>query len=78
MDHEHSFRIQAEAARGLAEWRALFADEVAARAKELAKKSDPPGVVTLAHYRRAASFAVQVLATAIEDSDGNDGCQEAA
>lgn len=78
MDQDDSFRIQAEAARALAEWKALFAEEVAAKAKELAKKSNAPGVITLDHYREAASLAVQVLTTAIQDTNCNDGRQEAA
>lgn len=78
MDQDDSFRIEAEAARALAEWKALFAEEVATKAKELAKKSDASGVVTLDHYRAAASLAVQVLTTAIQDTDCNDGRQEAA
>ncbi len=78
MDQHDSFRIQADAARALAEWKALFAEEVATKAKELAKKSDASGVVTLDHYRGAASLAVQVLITAIQDTDCNDGRQKAA
>ena len=76
MDQSSSYRIETDAARALAEWKALFADQVAVTAKELAALSGSSGIVTLEHYRQAASSAVQVLATAIRDT--NDGRQKAA
>lgn len=78
MDRGGSFRIQAQAAQALAEWKAFFAEQVARKAKELAKKGDSPGVITLDHYRQAASLAAQMLATAVQAPDSSDGRQEAA
>jgi hypothetical protein len=73
-----SFRIQAEAAVALAEWKAFFAEQVAMQAREFARNSNPPGLITLEHYRRAATFAVQALATAVYDTGPRDDRQEAA
>lgn len=78
MDQDGSVRIQVEAARALARWKANFAEQVAVKAKELARSGDPPGLVTLDHYRRAAQVAAQELATALHDPDSNHGRQEAA
>ena len=78
MDQINSYRIEAEAAQALAEWKALFAEQVAVKAKELSQKSGSTGVITLGHYRQAASIAVQMLATAVQDTDSSDGRQEAA
>jgi hypothetical protein len=78
MDQSGTFRIQAEAARALAEWKALFAEQVALQARELAKGSSPPGLITVDHYRQAAKSAVQTLATQLQDADSSDGHQEAA
>lgn len=78
MDQDKPYRIEAAAARALAQWKATFAEQVACQAKELAKKSGSPHVITLGHYRQAASIAAQTLATAVRDTDSNDGRQEAA
>ena len=78
MVQSQSYRIQAEAAEALAEWKAFFAEQVAVQAKELAKDSNPPGLITLDHYRQAATLAVQALATAVQDMGSSDGRQEAA
>ena len=78
MDQSKSFRIETEAAQALAEWKAFFAEQVAVRAKELAEESGSKGAITLGHYRQAASIAVQMLATAVQDTDSSDGRQEAA
>jgi hypothetical protein len=78
MVQSQAFRIQAEAAKALAEWKALFAEQVAVQAKELAKDSNPPGLITLGHYRQAATLAVQALATAVQDTGSSDDRQEAA
>lgn len=78
MDQNKSYQIETEAAQALAEWKALFAEQVAVKAKELAAKDDATGVITLGHYRQAANFAVQMLATAVQDTDSSDGRQEAA
>ncbi len=78
MDQNNSYRIETEAAQALAQWKALFAEQVAVKAKELAEKSGSTGVITLGHYRQAASIAVQMLATTVQDTDSSDGRQEAA
>ena len=78
MVQSQSCRIQAEAAEALAEWKAFFAEQVAVQAKELAKDSKPPGLITLDHYRQAATLAVQALATAVQDTGSSDDRQEAA
>ena len=78
MVQSQSYRIQAEAAQTLAEWTAFFAEQVAMQAKELAKNSNPPGLITLNHYRQAATLAVQALATAVHNTRSSDDSQEAA
>lgn len=78
MDQSKSYRIETEAAQALAEWKAFFAEQIALKAKELAEKSGSTGVITLGHYRQAASIAVKMLATAVQDTDSSDGRQEAA
>jgi len=69
MNQSRSFRIQAE---GLAEWKAFFAEQVAVKAKELAKDSNPSGLITLDHYRRAAVLAVRSLAVEVQETGSND------
>jgi hypothetical protein len=71
-------RIDAEAAKVLAEWKSLFAAEVCERAKRLAAQSGHPDSVTLSHYRMAAKMALQVLAVAIQGEQKSHGEQEAA
>lgn len=78
MDQSGTFRIQVEAARELAEWKAFFADQVVMQAKELAKDGNPPGLITIDHYRQAAKFAMRSLETHLQDTDSSDGRQEAA
>lgn len=78
MAQTQSYRIQAEAAEALAEWKAFFAEQVARQAKELAKNSNPAGLITLHHYRQAAMVAVQALATAVHETGSSDDRQEAA
>lgn len=78
MDQINSYCIETEAARALAEWKSFFAEQVAVKAKELAQESGSTGVITLGHYRQAASIAVQMLATAVQDTDSSNGRQEAA
>ena len=70
--------LQADAAKALAEWKALFADEVTKHAKALTQASEQPGIITLAHFRMAAQSAVKSLADAIQESSSQDGNQEAA
>ena len=71
-------RIDVEAAKALIHWKALFAEEVAARARRLAADSDQPEHVTLAHYRQAAQSAVASLAAAILDGGPSGDDHEAA
>ena len=71
-------RIQAEAVEALAEWKAFFAEQVAVQAKELAKNSNSHGLITLDHYRQAATLAVQALATAVHDTGSSDDRKKAA
>lgn len=78
MDQSQSCRIQAEAAEALAEWKAFFAEQVAVQAKELAKDSNPIGLITLDHYRLAATLAVKALATAVQDTGSSDDRRKAA
>ena len=78
MNQSHPLRIEIQAVRALAEWKAIFADQVAVKAKEFARASDTPGLVTLAHYRQAALVAVQELAGELQKTDVNHGRQEAA
>lgn len=78
MDQNKSFKIETKAARALASWKAFFAEQVAAKAKELAAECDSPGVITLGHYQQAASMVVQMLATAVQETDSTDDHQEAA
>jgi hypothetical protein len=78
MDTSNSFRIETRAAQALAEWKALFAEQVAVHAKELSKKSDSTGIITLEHYRLAASIAVQTLAMAVQGTDPRDDRQKNA
>ena len=77
MDQNDSYRIEAEAAKALAEWKAVFAEQVVVTAKELAT-SEATTVITLDLYRRAASTALQMLATAVQDIDPSDGRRKAA
>jgi hypothetical protein len=78
MDGNVTFRIQAEAVLALAEWKAFFAEHVAVKAKDLAKNSNPPGLITVNHYRQAAVLAVQALAIEVQRTDSSDGRQKAA
>ena len=78
MDRSGSMRIQADAARALAEWKAFFAEQVAVKAKELAQESDSPGRITIAHYRQAAVLAAQLLVVEVQDTGSKNGRQEAA
>lgn len=78
MSPSQPFRIQTEAAEALAEWKAFFAEQVATHAKGLAKASDAPGLITLDHYRQAATHALQSLAVAVQDTSSNDDQQRAA
>lgn len=78
MAQNESFRIQAEAAKALAEWKAVFAEQVTVQAKKLAQDSNPSGLITLDHYREAATLAVQSLAAVVQDTGSNDGRQKAA
>ena len=78
MDHSNKNRIETRAAQALADWKAFFAEQVTVKAKELSEKSGSTGIITLGHYRQAASIAVQMLANAVQCEDSSDGSQEAA
>ena len=74
MSDKADFRIDVEAAKALICWKSLFADEVAARARQLAAESSRPDHVTLSHYRQAAQIAIRSLSAAI--SDGGAFCDD--
>ena len=78
MDRHGTVRIQVEAAKALAGWKAFFAEQVALKANELAQNSSPPGLITLTHYRQASVLAAQALAIETQRTDSNDVRQEAA
>jgi hypothetical protein len=78
MGAKNDCRIDVEAARALIYWKSLFADEVAARARQLAAESSQPERVTLAHYRRAAQIAAPTLWAAILDRGPSRDDHEAA
>jgi hypothetical protein len=71
-------RIQAKAAHALADWKAFFAEHVATHAKQLAREGDSNGLITVDHYRRAASLALRLLEARLHEEVANDGRQEAA
>ena len=79
MDRNGTIRIQAKAAVALADWKAFFAEQVVLLAKELARDSDTPGLITLDHYRDAAILAAQALTIEVQQATGaNNGGQKAA
>ena len=78
MNQNISYRIEARALRALAEWKALFTEQVSPKAKELASQSDSDGLITLDHYQQAARDAVQLLADVVSEEDSGDGHQKAA
>jgi hypothetical protein len=78
MDQSKTCWIDPCAAQALAKWKALFAEQVMIHAKELAKKENSPGAITLDHYRESVSMAAQFLVNAVKDSDSSNGRQEAA
>lgn len=78
MELPDSYCIDATAARALADWKAYFSEQVSLHAKALATKEKSPGVITIDHYRRAATVAAQMLVTAINDSESANGDQKAA
>jgi hypothetical protein len=78
MSEKTDCRIDVEAVRTLIDWKWLFANEVAERARQLAAESSQPGRVTLSHYRRAAEIAVRSLSAAIRDGGPSRDDQEAA
>ena len=78
MERNGAIRIDAEAAEALAEWKASFAQQVALQAKEFARHSSQPGLITLNHYRQAAVMAAQSLAIEVQGTLSSDGRPEAA
>ena len=73
-----AYQIEVEAAQALAEWKAFFAERVAKKAKEIASNDGSGSVITLGHYRQAASAAAHELAMMVQDIDTTDGNQKAA
>jgi hypothetical protein len=67
MSESADLRIDIDAVRALIYSKSLFADEVAARARQLAAESSQPEHVTLSHYRAAAQIALRSLPAAILD-----------
>lgn len=67
MSKEADVRIDIEAVRALIYWKSLFANEVAARAKQLAAESGRREHVTISHYRQAAQMAARSLPAAIRE-----------
>ncbi|MBI3465900.1 MAG: hypothetical protein HY000_23025 [Planctomycetes bacterium] len=77
MDNSAGFRIDVEAAKALINWKSLFADEVATRARRLAADSGGERV-TLLHYRQAAQMAICSLSAAILDGGTSGEGQKVA
>jgi hypothetical protein len=67
MSSNSDVRIDIEAARALIYWKSLFADEAAARARQLAAESGRREHVTMSHYRQAAQMAARSLPAAIRE-----------
>lgn len=78
MDDGRQVRIDVEAAKALAEWKAFFGAQVSEQAKLLAAQAGQPDYVTLSHYRTAAKLALQTLSHVIHGEPRSDGRQEAA
>lgn len=78
MDRHGTVRIQVEAAKALADWKAFFAEQVARRATELARRSSPSELVTLIHYREAAITAAQSLLKELQGTESSDDRKKAA
>jgi hypothetical protein len=78
MQASKQLMIEVEAAKALAEWKALFGTEVCERAKQLAMQSGHAELVTVSHYRTAARMALQTLAGAIQGEPGTNVRNEAA
>jgi len=78
MSETTELRIDLDAAKALIHWKSVFADEVSARAKNLAAASSQPDRVTQAHYRQAALMAVGSLAAVILEGAPPHGEQKAA
>lgn len=72
------YEIEVEAAKALAGWKAVFAEQVSEQAKTLARAGGKSGVITLAHYCEAATIALPSLSIAIQDSDTRNARQKAA
>lgn len=77
MEQDDSYRVEAEAVKALAEWKALFAEQVAVTAKELAAK-EATTIIRVDHYRQAATAAAQALANAVQDIGSSDARRKAA
>lgn len=78
MNANEPVRITIDAANALTEWKFRFAVEVCERAKQLAAESSEPTLITLSHYRQAATIALESLSRMIHGEDRPDGRKEAA
>lgn len=78
MSQSEAIQIEVEAAKALAQWKAMFAEEISRHAKRLAAGSDRPQFVTVAHYRQAAQLALKSLSAVIADGVDSDGSRRAA
>jgi hypothetical protein len=72
MSKKADVRIDIEAVRALIYWKSLFANEIVARAKQLAAESGRREHVTISHYRQAAPIAVRSLPAAIREGSPLD------
>lgn len=78
MNDTESLGIETIAAKELARWKSLFAEEVSVRAKAIAAACGETRLVRLEHYRRAAELALQTLSESIQAGAANDFQQRAA
>lgn len=85
MSQTAPLKIDPEAAKALARWKAVFADEVCTNAKRLVSVSNcqdsissPQDVVSLAHYREAARLALASLATLLQAESDADASRRVA
>jgi hypothetical protein len=78
MERSVSVRIDIDAERALAAWKALFAEQVSDHAQRLAERSGDARLVTLSHYRAAAKIALETVSSAISRDEKADGGREAA
>lgn len=78
MNDAESLRVEITAAKELARWKSLFAEEVSVRAKAIAAACGETRWVRLEHYRRAAELALPSLSESIQAGAADDFQQRAA